>query len=513
MADDPLKAALLERAKRERAKRQAAAPAVEQPQERGLLRALGDNVIGFDDGVDSFGERLGRGINDAIPAAGAGLARGAASFADLPSDVIGMGAGLGSAVAEGMGWASPEEAEAAQAYIASMGPALTGQDQSARDQLAMATGGATEFRGDTTAGQYAGTAAEFVPGALAAPGGLLSNALRYGVVPGLASEGAGQLTEGTAAEPVARAVAPIATGLLGGLATRPARPKAPTREALRGQADDLYQAGDARAAAPAADVDALAAQIDSELTNLNIKTPTGRIVADGNVKKFLDVLEDYKGQPMTPEQMQTARRLLTDAAGSTDASDRRIGAALLSKFDEWRNSRVPEYSQADQLYGRAKRAEDVDFRIEKAERRAASSGTGGNSVNTARQNIRAILDNPKARRGYSAEEIEAMEAIVRGTPAVNLMRTVGRLSPTSGALPLMGNLMATGAYGASGNPLLAVPGIAGFLAKGGSEVLTNRQIGLLSELIRNGGPLAARGSSGIGEGILAALAGANAGRE
>lgn len=507
MADDPLKAALLERAKRERARRQSAAPVPEQPQERGLLRAIGDNVIGFDDGVDSFGERLGRGINDAIPAAGAGLARGAASFADLPSDVLGMGAGLGSAVAEGLGWASPEEAEAAQAYISSMGPALTGQDRSARDQAAMATGGATEFRGDTTAGQYAGTAAEFVPGALAAPGGLLSNALRYGVVPGLASEGAGQLTEGTAAEPVARAVAPIAAGLLGGLATRPARPKAPTREALRGQADDLYKAGDARAAA--ADVDVLAAQIDSELTNLNIKTPTGRIVADGNVKKFLDVLEDYKGQPMTPEQMQTARRLLTDAAGSTDASDRRIGSALLSKFDEWRNARVPEYSQADQLYGRAKRAEDVDFRIEKAERRAASTGTGGNAVNAARQNIRAILDNPKARRGYSAEEIEAMEAIVRGDAATNLMRLVGRMSPNSGALPLIG----LGASSATFGPLGAVPSALGYFARGGAETMTNRQIGLLSELIRNGAPLPSRGSAGIGEGILAALAGANAGRD
>ena len=377
-----------------------------------------------------------------------------------------------------------------------------GTGQTARDAAATATGGATEFRGNTLAGRFAGTAAEFIPGSLGGGGGQLRNALAYGVIPGLASEGAGQLTEGTAAEPWARTIAPIVAGGIAGAVSRPKGPQAPTNAALRQQADDLYKAGDARPAAGSGAISTLRGQVDQTLQDLNIKTPTGRIVADGNVKKFLDVLDDFDGQTMTPSQMQTARRILTDAAGSADASDRRIGTALLEKFDDWRNTAVPEYAQADQVYGRLKRSQDVDFRIEKADRRAASSGTGGNSVNTARQNIRQILDNPKARRGYSAEEIAAMEAIVRGTPTTNALRLAGRLSPTSGALPLMGNLAGVGM-----NPIVGIPlmGAAG-AAKGMSEVLTNRQINALSAMIRNGGPLPGNALAGLDEAALAALA-------
>jgi hypothetical protein len=63
-------------------------------------------------------------------------------------------------------------------------------------------------------GKYISTAGEFAggAGALAGPRAIL----RYGVVPGVASEAAGQATEGTALEPYARVVAPIVASLLAG---------------------------------------------------------------------------------------------------------------------------------------------------------------------------------------------------------------------------------------------------------------------------------------------------------
>lgn len=468
------------------APQEQAAPQEQEAPDRGLSQRLYDNVIGDpNDGVDSWGEQAGRAAGDMLGAAGAGIARGAAGLVDLPGQAFGLGAKAGAFAAEKTGLASPDQAGSASAMVGQMGAQRLGTGQSAREGAAALTGGATEFRGNTTAGRYAGTVGEFLPGAMQGGGGMLRNALVYGAIPGIASEGAGQLTEGTAAEPWARAIAPIVAGGAASMASRPRGPQAPSTGDLRSQAEALYKAGDARAAVPASGVQALATDIDSTLSALNVKTPTGRVVADGNVKKFLDVMDDFSGQPMTPSQMQTARRMLTDAAGSSDPSDRRIGAALLEKFDDWRNNAVPEYQRADALYGRMKRAEDVDFRVEKAERRAASSGTGGNSVNTARQNIRQILDNPKARRGYSADEIAAMEGIVRGSPTVNALRLAGRLSPTSGALPLMGNLVGVGV-----NPMVGIPvmGAAG-AAKGLSEVLTNRQINALSGMIRNGGPM------------------------
>ncbi|MGO7167165.1 hypothetical protein AB9F47_08845 [Rhizobium leguminosarum] len=58
----------------------------------------------------------------------------------------------------------------------------------------------------TTPGKYAETVGEFVPGAVLGGGNLLTNVVKYGAVPGLASEAAGQATEGTKLEPYARLV-------------------------------------------------------------------------------------------------------------------------------------------------------------------------------------------------------------------------------------------------------------------------------------------------------------------
>jgi hypothetical protein len=62
------------------------------------------------------------------------------------------------------------------------------------------------YRPKTIVGDYAQTAGEFAPGALLLPeGSLATNALRYGLLPALSSETAGQLTKGTVAEPPATA--------------------------------------------------------------------------------------------------------------------------------------------------------------------------------------------------------------------------------------------------------------------------------------------------------------------
>ena len=196
MTPEQQKALALARARRRRADAQGQPDA---PPERGFLHAIGDNLIGFDDGVDSLGERFGRVAGDIGSAGIAGLARGAAGLAGLPGSV-------GDLVDAGMTRAGqavgviPDDWEAPQSSLS--GGSLIGG-------LSDLTGGATDFRGDTAAGRIAGTAAEFVPGALAFGGGTAANALRYGAVPGAASEVAGMATEGTAAEPYARVAAAL----------------------------------------------------------------------------------------------------------------------------------------------------------------------------------------------------------------------------------------------------------------------------------------------------------------
>lgn len=305
-----------------------------------------------------------------------------------------------------------------------------------------------------------------------------------------------------AAEITGQVIGGLAGGAVAGRLVAPKGPGAPSVQTLEQKAADLYAKGEARPGADPQSVSRFSQRIGGVLQAESLVTPTGRNLADGNVRKFLDVIDDFQGQPMTPREMQNARKFLTDAAASSDPSDRRVGMLLLKEFDDWRNAAVPEFKAADQIYGRMKRAKDVDWRIEKAENRAASTGTGGNAVNAMRQNIRQILDNPAARRGYSAEEIKAMEAIVRGDTATNAARLVGRLSPTSGAIPLMANIVGVGV-----DPLIgtAIMGL-GAGAKGIAEMRTQGQINALAELIRNGGPVAPNALAGISSDMRNALA-------
>lgn len=191
---------LLEMAVAARDQRQSAPEASAEQPERTIRHRLYDNIIGDpDDGVDSWGEQAGRVLNDAGSAFFAGIGRGAAGLAGMPGTI---GDAIDSSVTRAGKAAGilPDDAVAPRSRFSS---------NALIDDLSELTGGASDFRGDTTAGRYAGTVGEFLPGAAIA-GMNPANLLRYGVAPGVASEAAGQMTEGTAAEPWARTAAALA---------------------------------------------------------------------------------------------------------------------------------------------------------------------------------------------------------------------------------------------------------------------------------------------------------------
>lgn len=71
------------------------------------------------------------------------------------------------------------------------------------------TGGGMSYQPQTTAGEYAKTTGEFIPGAAAFGGISAANIGRFGILPGMASEAAGQATEGSNVEPYARVAAAL----------------------------------------------------------------------------------------------------------------------------------------------------------------------------------------------------------------------------------------------------------------------------------------------------------------
>jgi hypothetical protein len=194
------------------------------------------------------------------------------------------------------------------------------------------------------------------------------------------------------------------------------------------------------------------------------------------------------------------KRAIADYLSNLKPSDLQGGAA---------DETLDALSTARRTTHQIKKAEAVTNAGMKAETRAATTGTGGNEVNATRQNVRAIFDKERdltlsgKRSGYTPDEMAAMEKLVMGSPGSNIARLLGRMAPSSGALPLtiFGGGGASGATASlmTGNPYYAIPAIAGGvgeLSKIAAEKMTKTQIAELLATIRNGGkavgPSAAR---------------------
>lgn len=84
--------------------------------------------------------------------------------------------------------------------------------------------GADRYQPQTTPGKYARTVGEFAPGAAVGPGGLASRVATNVLAPAIGSEFAGQMTEGTAAEPWARLGGAVVGSQVPGLLKRAVTP-------------------------------------------------------------------------------------------------------------------------------------------------------------------------------------------------------------------------------------------------------------------------------------------------
>lgn len=185
-------------------------------------------------GWDVFPEKPGAmdTAKDVVKSAGIGLAKGVIGLGGLVGDLTDLGA-------KGIKKASDfvSDKTGTPRYEPNGDSVLNNIPTSA--SLTKNIEGVTGkfYKPQTTAGHYAETVGEFVPAALAGPGGITRKLALQAAVPGVASEAAGQATVGTDLEPYARAGAGIAAGLGGAALTRPAS----SVEAIKKQLPNLSQ--------------------------------------------------------------------------------------------------------------------------------------------------------------------------------------------------------------------------------------------------------------------------------
>ncbi len=208
----------------------------------------------------------------------------------------------------------------------------------------------------------------------------------------------------------------------------------------------------------------------------------------------LKVVQDMNGKTPTLAQVDQLRQVIKDAAASPKAGDRRVAMAMSERLDDVigtlgkgdvigpdPKTAVADLVDARRLWSRKAKAEIIEEAVLKAERRAASTGSGGNVENATRQNIRAILDNPKKARLFTKEERAAMDKVVRGSKSQDLARLVGKLSPSGNGL-----MAALGIGATVANPVLAAAPVAGIVGKAVSEGMAARNVKMLEELVRRG---------------------------
>lgn len=153
-------------------------------------------------------------VGDLVKSVGAGIRSGVEGMTALPGDLNRLGGQGASWLAEQFG-ASPETASTVGNVARRMsvfGGMPTGEQVAANANEAI--GDTLKHTPQTTLGEYGKTAGEFLPAAMAGPGGIGRRLVTQALLPAMGSETAGQATEGTAMEPYAR----FAGGLAGGVA-------------------------------------------------------------------------------------------------------------------------------------------------------------------------------------------------------------------------------------------------------------------------------------------------------
>jgi hypothetical protein len=527
-------------------------------------RVSGDNAQGAHAALmKMLGEDVGV-VEDSLKSLGSGAVRGGIGLAALPEMAARGVARLGQEGLQAVGLADDD-------YNIPVLDTATGRALSGLTSL-------DDYEAKTTAGRYAGTIGEFAggAGAFGAAGkaakiagkalaknrstlpaladdvpitttqqaigeGLekvgqrvqdlgvgkgLGGALQTGktsVVAGSGSELAGQMTEGTAAEPYARVIgaflAPVAaTGAKNKTlaAFQKRAMEKPALETARDASRVSYKAFD-DAVAKATDggkfinmSDVVKKVEDSAFSGEGERlfmAYTPRLAGSEYVDAARQAIIKHTGKKFNLAQLDSLRSGLGDLHRKS-GYDPRVGflkdqiddVIMKTPVDNINPNNLPikfgstpstkretlesliKAARSD--YRRLKKVElfeEVMGTAGKAELTAAAQGAGGNIVNSYRQAAKQILQNKRMRDQFDDPELEMMEAFVMGRLSDNALRLIGKLSPTGNGLMQALNIAAIAT-----NPAFIVGTAAGFGAKAAGDALAKSTVNRIRETIMLG---------------------------
>lgn len=447
---------------------------------------------------------------DAIRSIPGGLVKGAAAIGGIPGDID---AGLTSLADWGMSKLDPETLGRMQAGRG-QGPSLIPKPPTSGElgnAIAAFVGGFYEPK--TTAGEYAQTISSFVPNAMS-PGSMLAKGARV-VVPGAASEFAGQQTKGTKWEPLARAGGAVLGGVAQGVGEGILHSRANPVLSM----DEL---GKAKTAAYTA-ADQAGVQITPQAWGKFSQDIDGLINQAGlthpklhsNTLSALETIasEAATGQPISLSRVDVVRQVINDAVDAAsgpngNGGDLRRAMQVKGSLDDFLDNlaptdtlagdaaiAVPILKEARSLAQREFKAKEIQKLIDLAENQASANYSGAGVETALRQQFKGLnaklIKNPSEAKAFSDAEREAIKAVAKGGPVGNALRLIGKLAPTGVISGGVG--VGLGAYGGGliGGPVGAAIGSAavpalGSIARKGATLATQRNARLAEQLMRAG---------------------------
>ena len=344
----------------------------------------------------------------------------------------------------------------------------------------------------TTAGRYAGAVGDMVPAAMF-PGSLLQRAANV-VAPAIGSQVARDTTKALGGGQVAQDVASMAGGMAGGVAAsvRMAPKAAPiSLDTLQENKNAAYQAVDQSGIAikPQA-MQTLAQNVADDLKSVSMN-PMRHPAANSMLEDIQGVAQGQEPTTLTglDQLRQVVRR---DVASSPNHGEAFMGKRIINTIDQFTsglgpqdvvtNGSVPPEQAASLLQTardantRFMKVQAVSDALEAAGYQAGKSGSGGNIDNATRNQMYKVM---KSIPNLTDEEQVALDRIILGGKGQDLLRGVGKLSPSgSGLMTALEIGMGHAGAGAA---------ITGLAAKVASDKITQAKVQQLMQLMAAGG--------------------------
>ena len=399
---------------------------------------LKDNIIGVDDGVQSFGEKIAAGLNSAGEAMTVGVVGDeAAAAADA---LVGRGKYDERRDRYRSEQAQFREENPVTAFATDVAGSLVGPGLGAAKVAGMAATKIGRVGAASVAGAGSGAVYGFAEGEDSAESRAKNAAITasLGGLLGAASPKIGDVIQG-----LPRRVT----------AAFQRSQQRPSVDTLRAAKNAAYKAvDDSGEVFSPAEMQGLLVKVKTAFDDGNYVEET-----DNALRATLTILERRAPKDTTISQLDGVRQNLwkryagakdqpqiLDAIGAIDdLVEQRAGASALMAAARAANSR----------YAKSQLLEDA---FTKATDQTAGAGSGGNILNKYRQAVTSIINDKKKAKFFSEDEITLMREFVRGSTSENAKRLIGKLSPSGNglmmALHVVGGMASSGAT----LPLMAV---------------------------------------------------------